>query len=60
MQISNRLTSQIEGLKQGNKNVATGLAFSKFVYFVLEETTEMLEKISTLANQAATGTNTSA
>ena len=30
-QISNRLTSQIEGLKQGNKNAATGLAFAKAV-----------------------------
>ena len=60
MQISNRLTSQIEGLKQGNKNAATGLAFAKTVEGALDETTEMLQKIRTLANQAATGTNTSA
>ena len=60
LQISNRLTSQIEGLKQGNKNAATGLAFAKTVEGALDETTEMLQKIRTLANQAATGTNTSA
>ena len=60
LQISNRLTSQIEGLKQGNKNAATGLAFAKTVEGALDETTAMLQKIRTLANQAATGTNTSA
>ena len=60
LQISNRLTSQIEGLKQGNKNAATGLAFSQTIEGALDETTEMLQKIRTLANQAATGTNTSA
>lgn len=60
LQISNRLTSQINGLKQGNKNAATGLAFAKTVEGALDETTEMLQKIRTLANQAATGTNTSA
>lgn len=60
LQISNRLTSQIEGLKQGNKNAATGLAFAQTVEGALDETTEMLQKIRTLANQAATGTNTSA
>ena len=60
LQISNRLTAQIEGLKQGNKNAATGLAFTKTVEGALDETTEMLQKIRTLANQAATGTNTSA
>ena len=60
LQISNRLTSQIDGLKQGNKNAATGLAFSQTVEGALDETTEMLQKIRTLANQAATGTNTSA
>lgn len=60
LQISNRLTSQIEGLKQGNKNAATGIAFSQTVEGALDETTEMLQKIRTLANQAATGTNTSA
>src|SRR5574344_1997429 len=58
LQISNRLTSQIEGLKQGNKNAATGLAFSQTVEGALDETTEMLQRIRTLANQAATGTNT--
>ena len=60
LQISNRLTSQIDGLKQGNKNAATGLAFSQTVEGALDETTAMLQKIRTLANQAATGTNTSA
>ena len=60
LQISNRLTSQIEGLKQGNKNAATGLAFAQTVEGALDETTVMLQKIRTLANQAATGTNTSA
>ena len=60
LQISNRLTSQIEGLKQGNKNAATGLAFAQTVEGSLDEVTEMLQKIRTLANQSATGTNTSA
>ena len=42
LQISNRLTSQIDGLKQGNKNAATGLAFSQTVEGALDEKTEML------------------
>src|SRR5574344_1963950 len=51
LQISNRLTSQIEGLKQGNKNAETGLAFSQTVDNALDKTTKLPQSLSTAAPQ---------
>ena len=58
LQISNRLTSQINGLKQGNRNANDGIALCQTMEGALDETTSMLQRIRTLALQAANGTNT--
>ncbi|MGN0916283.1 MAG: flagellin [Succinivibrio sp.] len=58
LQISNRLTSQINGLKQGNRNANDGIALCQTMEGALDETTSMLQRIRTLAIQAANGTNT--
>ncbi|SKA61182.1 flagellin N-terminal helical region, partial [Succinivibrio dextrinosolvens DSM 3072] len=59
LQISDRLTSQINGLKQGNRNANDGIALCQTMEGALDETTNMLQRIRTLAIQAANGTNTS-
>lgn len=58
LQISDRLTSQINGLKQGNRNANDGIAVCQTMEGALDETTNMLQRIRTLAIQAANGTNT--
>ena len=58
LQISNRLTCQIDGLKQGNRNANDGIALCQTMEGALDETTSMLQRIRTLALQAANGTNT--
>ncbi len=58
LQISDRLTSQINGLNQGNRNSNDGIALAQTIEGALDETTNMLQRIRTLAVQAATGTNT--
>lgn len=59
MQISNRLTSQINGYKQANRNTADGQAFAQTYEGALDETVNMLQKIRTIAVQSANGTYTS-
>ena len=58
LQISNRLTNQINGLQQGNRNANDGIALCQTMEGALDETTAMLQRIRTLAIQAANGTNT--
>lgn len=58
LQISDRLTSQINGLKQGNRNANDGIALCQTMEGALDETTNMLQRIRTLAIQSANGTNT--
>ncbi len=58
LQISNRLTNQINGLKQGNRNANDGIALCQTMEGALDESTAMLQRIRTLAIQAANGTNT--
>ena len=58
LQISDRLTSQINGLNQGNRNANDGIALAQTIEGALDETTNMLQRIRTLAVQASTGTNT--
>ena len=60
LQISNRLTSQINGLKQGNRNANDGIALAQTAEGALDEVTNMLQRIRTLAVQSANGTNTTA
>ena len=58
LQISDRLTAQINGLNQGNRNSNDGIALCQTIEGALDETTNMLQRIRTLAVQAANGTNT--
>lgn len=58
LQISNRLTSQINGLKQGNRNASDGIALAQTAEGALDEIHNMLQRIRTLSVQSANGTNT--
>ena len=60
LQISDRLTSQINGLKQGNRNANDGIALAQTAEGALDEVHTMLQRIRTLSVQAANGTNTTA
>ena len=59
LQIADRLTSQINGLNQGNRNASDGIALAQTVESGMDEISGMLQKIRTLAVQASNGTNTS-
>ena len=58
LQIADRLTSQINGLNQGNRNASDGLALAQTIESVMDEISGMLQKIRTLSVQANNGTNT--
>ena len=60
LQISNRMTTQINGYTQGNRNANDGIALAQTAEGALDEVTSMLQRIRTLAVQSANGTNTSA
>ncbi len=60
LQIADRLTTQINGLNQGNRNSNDAIALAQTMEGALDETTNMLQKIRTLAVQSANGTNTQA
>lgn len=58
LQISDRLTSQVNGLNQGNRNANDGIALMQTIEGAAEEITNSLQKARTLLVQAANGTNT--
>ena len=58
LQIADRLTSQINGLNQGNRNASDGIALAQTIESGIDEISGMLQKIRTLAVQASNGTNT--
>ena len=58
LQIADRLTSQINGLTQGNRNASDGIALAQTAEAGMDEISGMLQKIRTLAVQANNGTNT--
>ncbi len=58
LMISNRLTAQINGLNQGNRNASDGIALAQTAESGMDEISGMLQKIRTLAVQASNGTNT--
>ena len=60
LQIADRLTSQINGLNQGNRNASDGIALAQTAEAGMDEISSMLQKIRTLAVQANNGTNTNA
>lgn len=57
LQISNRLTSQINGLDQGNRNANDGISLAQTAEGAMDEITSMLQRIRTLAQQSANGSN---
>ena len=59
LQISNRLTSQINGLEQGNRNAQDGISYAQTAEGAMDEMTNMYQRIRTLALQSANGTNSS-
>ncbi len=60
LQISNRLTSQINGLNQGNRNAQDGISYAQTAEGAMDEMTTMYQRIRTLALQSANGTNSEA
>ena len=60
LQISDRLTSQINGLNQGNRNAQDGISMAQTAEGAMDEMTTMYQRIRTLALQSANGTNSSA
>ncbi len=57
LQIADRLTSQINGLNQGNRNASDGIALAQTIESGMDEISGMLQRIRTLAVQASNGTN---
>ncbi|MFM5713371.1 flagellin [Aeromonas allosaccharophila] len=57
LQISNRLTSQINGLDQGNRNANDGISLAQTAEGAMDEMTSMLQRMRTLAQQSANGSN---
>ena len=57
LQISNRLTTQINGLEQGNRNANDGISLAQTAEGAMEEVTNMLQRMRTLSQQAANGSN---
>lgn len=55
LQIADRMTAQINGLTQGNRNAADGIALAQTMEGGMDEITNMLQEMRTLAIQAATG-----
>jgi flagellin len=60
LQISDRLTSQINGLNQGNRNAQDGISYAQTAEGAMDEMTTMYQRIRTLALQSANGTNSGA
>lgn len=58
LQISDRLESQILGLNQGNRNANDGISLAQTAEGALEEVTSMFQRVRTLSQQAANGSNT--
>ena len=60
LQISDRLTSQINGLDQGNRNAQDGISLAQTAEGAMDEMVTMYQRIRTLALQSANGTNSAA
>ena len=57
LQISDRLTSQINGLNQSVRNANDGISLAQTAEGALDETTNMLQRMRTLSIQSANGSN---
>ena len=60
LQISDRLTSQIQGLDQAQRNANDGISLAQTAEGALQESTNALQRIRTLAIQAQNGINNTA
>ncbi|NOU50773.1 flagellin [Pseudoalteromonas sp. JBTF-M23] len=58
LQITDRLSSQINGLNQGNRNANDGISLAQTAEGAMDEVTSMFQRVRTLAQQAANGSNT--
>ena len=58
LQISDRLQSQILGLNQGNRNANDGISLAQTAEGAMDELTSMFQRVRTLAQQSANGSNT--
>ncbi len=59
LQIADRMTAQINGLTQGNRNANDGISLCQTIEGGLDEVTNMLQRMRTLALQASNGSNSS-
>ncbi|MBJ7539806.1 flagellin [Marinomonas transparens] len=57
LQVSNRLTSQVNGLNQAVRNANDGISVAQTAEGALSETTNMLQRMRTLSIQSANGSN---
>jgi flagellin len=60
LQISNRLTAQINGLNQASRNANDGVSLAQTAEGALDEYTNTLQRMRTLAVQSANGSNSAA
>ena len=60
LQISDRLTSQVQGLEQAQRNANDGISLAQTAEGALQESTNALQRIRTLAIQAHNGINSTA
>lgn len=60
LQISSRLTSQINGLNQAARNANDAISLAQTAEGALDETTNMVQRMRVLSLQSANGSNTSA
>ncbi|MDP7591927.1 MAG: flagellin, partial [Litorilituus sp.] len=60
LQISNRLTSQINGLGVAQRNANDGISMAQTAEGAMQESTSILQRMRELALQAANGSNSSA
>ncbi|QBG35228.1 flagellin [Litorilituus sediminis] len=58
LQISSRLTSQVNGLNQGSRNANDAISLAQTAEGALEEYTNTVQRMRTLAVQASNGSNT--
>ena len=58
LQITNRLSGQINGLNQGIRNANDGISLAQTAEGAMEEVTAMFQRVRTLSQQAANGSNT--
>ena len=59
LQISNRLTSQINGLGVAQRNANDGISIAQTAEGAIQESTDILQRIRDLAIQSANGSNSS-